>query len=512
MKMTRARRRLAGFGLVAALTGAAATPAMAAEPAPTIQIFVNNITVAPDGPEKWGDVLALVPGAPDEYVVTIDRTGISGFAAVDVPSAEYVTCTADGAVLSCKVKNPFGDAGLLGLEFSVTAKKDAVPGDSGELAVTVSAPGLGSGSYRSTIRVGEGVDLVAGALDTQTVQPGGRVVAPLTVANRGDRPVNGAVLLVFGASYGLSKPSQHSNCTYLTEMPFDSVFACTFDAALQSGDSYGLAAPLSFEVPADIWAPSDQWGHAEWFTVGDWEDFASATGFGELPSAPGTGEPLTLQPIAKMPARTAAAPQTDISPYDNGTDIRVEVHGNNRGDLAAVGATLTGNVGDKLKATVGVKNVGPVVGSGPFTVVLVSLPEGTTAVAKPADCEDVDQDFWDEYGAGRPMPEYLCFPAEPVQQGETAGFTFTVRLDRADSGASGTVSLMHLTDDGQVVADRDPANDTAKIMVNPTAGAGGGLPVTGAPTWLLAGLGTALLALGAAGFAIARRRRIRFVA
>ncbi|MEU8813965.1 LPXTG cell wall anchor domain-containing protein [Actinoplanes sp. NPDC048796] len=45
-----------------------------------------------------------------------------------------------------------------------------------------------------------------------------------------------------------------------------------------------------------------------------------------------------------------------------------------------------------------------------------------------------------------------------------------------------------------------------------TGGAGGGLPVTGSATGLVAAVGGVLLLLGAAGYVIGRRRRSRFVA
>ncbi|SCF07052.1 LPXTG-motif cell wall anchor domain-containing protein [Micromonospora echinospora] len=65
------------------------------------------------------------------------------------------------------------------------------------------------------------------------------------------------------------------------------------------------------------------------------------------------------------------------------------------------------------------------------------------------------------------------------------------------------------------------ATPSATPSVAPTAapsasagagGEGGGLPVTGAGTATVAGVGGALLLLGGAGFLIARRRRTRFVA
>jgi LPXTG-motif cell wall-anchored protein len=62
------------------------------------------------------------------------------------------------------------------------------------------------------------------------------------------------------------------------------------------------------------------------------------------------------------------------------------------------------------------------------------------------------------------------------------------------------------------------ATTTAVVVPSPSAststsgGDGGGLPVTGAATGTVAGIGAVLLLIGGAGFLIGRRRRSRFVA
>ncbi|MBM0275068.1 LPXTG cell wall anchor domain-containing protein [Micromonospora tarensis] len=53
---------------------------------------------------------------------------------------------------------------------------------------------------------------------------------------------------------------------------------------------------------------------------------------------------------------------------------------------------------------------------------------------------------------------------------------------------------------------------TPSVSSGAAGGNGGGLPVTGANTLTVAGLGAALLLLGGAGYVIGRRRRSRFVA
>ncbi|MFG3577666.1 ALF repeat-containing protein [Micromonospora chersina] len=57
-----------------------------------------------------------------------------------------------------------------------------------------------------------------------------------------------------------------------------------------------------------------------------------------------------------------------------------------------------------------------------------------------------------------------------------------------------------------------PAPASSATLGAPGGGEGGGLPVTGADTATVAGIGGALLLLGGAGYLIGRRRRSRFVA
>lgn len=67
----------------------------------------------------------------------------------------------------------------------------------------------------------------------------------------------------------------------------------------------------------------------------------------------------------------------------------------------------------------------------------------------------------------------------------------------------------------------NPTNNTARIVITGgqggsgdgsggSGGSGGGLPVTGAPAVALAGVGAAVLALGAVLFVMFRRRRVAF--
>jgi LPXTG-motif cell wall-anchored protein len=87
--------------------------------------------------------------------------------------------------------------------------------------------------------------------------------------------------------------------------------------------------------------------------------------------------------------------------------------------------------------------------------------------------------------------------------------TETLTIEPGDTGEAtfdaeeGTVVTVTIGDQSEEVAWTEPAD---------CDGAGGGLPVTGASTGLVAGAALALLALGGGLFLVARRRRITFTA
>ncbi|NBE82485.1 LPXTG cell wall anchor domain-containing protein [Micromonospora rubida] len=70
----------------------------------------------------------------------------------------------------------------------------------------------------------------------------------------------------------------------------------------------------------------------------------------------------------------------------------------------------------------------------------------------------------------------------------------------------------------RLAGDPSEGNDIATITVKAGTGTGGGgggdggLPVTGASTGLIAGIGGLLLVAGVGGYLVAKRRRTRFVA
>ncbi|CCH18544.1 hypothetical protein [Micromonospora lupini] len=519
-----ARRWLAGIavvGLLATASAAAAQPVAAvgapAQPVAALGLYANSAIVAPGGPQKWVALHSLAPQSLGTYTVRVDRSAVTAFA--DVREGEgRSTCTTQGPVLTCTVdgaNEPDQDLLTLG----VTARADAEVGRSGELALTVTAPGVGTATYRSTVSIGEGVDLATASDLELNGTLGSTVGVPLSVTNRGATTARGLVLYLYGFN-GMTPGKRYKNCEY-TDLDLDnSAFACTFDNSLAPGETLGVDPTFAGTVGADTWAPNLYYNFAYWFTPADWAEFQSQY----RPAAPlgpkGSDPALTLVPADDTSAR--ALGQTDTRFVNNDTTITLTVAGDQRADVAAVGATVTGAVGTTAAMTVGFANNGPARAGDPgqqglVVVTSVTLPAGVTAVSVSTSCVDPTDEQWRPGKPGARL--YECSASGGVARGERMGFEFGLRIDRAGSQTGG-VALRTRSGPGPI-ADLKPANDTAKILINPRGngnggdggngdggggGDGGSLPITGASTGLIAGLGALLVVLGMGGYLLARRR------
>ncbi|WP_030491360.1 LPXTG cell wall anchor domain-containing protein [Micromonospora chokoriensis] len=523
------RRWLAGLGVAGALVAASATPASAAPatfaaPIDNLDLYANNVIVAPGGTEKWVTLFSLITERqPGDYTIKVDRSKIDGFADVE-DSGE--NCTESGAILTCKVEDQDDDGSYLNLvSLLVRAKADAKPDQKGELSFTVTPDGKsGSASYSSTVEIGEGVDLTTNESLELKGAPGATLKAPFQVTNRGEVPAEDAVLFVVGAD-GLQPSKRYENCEY-TEGPLhDFAFACRFDTTIGKNSSFRLDDSFGFTVPTDSWAPNTFGGFSTWFTPADWDEYRSEA---ELPAKlgpNGTEGELKLEPAANLRSR-----QTDVNPLDNSTWVDLQVTGNQRADVAARGAKVTGDVGATVALTVGYVNNGPAaVNTGgsesPWISTTVTLPKGVTAVRAPESCFDAEDDGWE---SGKPGARvYQCFVPGSIKKGEKVDYEFQLRIDQA-GGQAGEVKLRTGHEETEI-KDLDPANDVAKILVNAAGGTdgggnaggsnggngggdGGSLPITGQSTGLIAGIGALLLAAGVGGYLVAKRRRTRFVA
>ncbi|WP_377509807.1 cell wall anchor protein [Micromonospora vulcania] len=513
-------------GAAAVLVVVSATP-VPAVPAKDLKVYANNALVAPGGPANSISLYGITEGRGDDYTVTVDRSKVSGIAQVRNSSTDV--CTESGAILTCKHPDEPDDASYLNLvSVSVQAKDDARPGQEGELLFTVTDDATSSStSFRSTVSIGAGVDLVAQEAVDLTGAPGATFETPLRMENRGAKATEGVVLFVV-ASDGLVPTKRYRNCEYTNEGWFELAFACHFDVTLDPGAAVRLDSGFGFRVPDDTFAPSGHIANARWRTPADWEAFKSATNSNDDRWQKGTEGELTLDSVALR-----RVPQTDLTPRDAETLVRVQVTGDQGVDVAALGATVTGEVGAVVPVKIGYLNNGPAAinigGTGYWVEPKITLPTGVTALKVPESCSI-------RAGAGTPgVPVYVCFWPDRLSKGDKAEFEFELRIDKAD-GQPGEVKAA--IENG--TKDLDATNDSAPIVVTVTPGGGdgspgggdgdgdgvgdgdgdggqaggddGSLPITGARAGLIVGVGGVLLALGAAGYLLARRRRTRFVA
>jgi hypothetical protein len=518
------RRLLAGAGVAGALVAASAAPAFAAPGDVRLAVYPFDTTVAAGvttGTEFDPAFFASADITIEDPAITYDLSGAKGVVtAVLDEDSDCAKKDADTVVCAREWPIEFS-AGMSGdpLEFSIRAAEGAEPGASGTVRVTLTGRDIEPVTGTAKVRVGEGVDLTAGRNTTAKAAPGDAFTATGTVRNSGPKTVAGLAVL-FDNDRSFVAATKFSNCMYAGS----SVRACTFDQELPAGASYRLAVP--YTLGADTLAPGGEYGGTQWLTAAEHEDltdYAKDTGWdlGE----PGDGGVLKLERVATQ--RAARAPQTDVNPDDNWSHIEVTVTGRNGANLAAIGDAVTGAAGDVVTATVGVVNKGPAAvdwsrSGETIAWTAVKIPAGTTAVEVPAECipDDGSGGNWDDRGKpGRKA--YHCPNAEyvlGVDAPET--YDFSLRIDTVIPDAAGAVVVNGPCECSQFERDSDPSDNTARLVVNPTAGGGtgggagggAGLPVTGPMGATIAGAGLLLLAGGAVGVAAVRRGRTRFVA
>ncbi|BCL15013.1 LPXTG cell wall anchor domain-containing protein [Micromonospora sagamiensis] len=513
-----ARRLLAGLGVVAALVATPANPASADLSDVKIDFYFPDVTVAAGSPGKVESAIlsASRPVVLRDVTMRFDFSGLSGKVIVSEPDDFGYCTTPEPSVLLCT--DPFEvsleEWGLAGILPVTIAPTDGTDEATGKLKVTFSAAGVDPLTRESSVRVGEGVDLAAGPETETSAKPGEAFDASLAVRNAGTTTVKGSSLVFFG-DHALRAGEKYRNCTY----DGDHLRTCNFDEELAPGTDY--RASLDLVLGKDTYAPGRAYGEAIWMTRAEYEDFAAYLAEqGVSTGEPGTGGTLTLT----TGRRQARAAQADTDPMNNHGLITVTTTGKNGSDLAAIGDKLTGAAGAKVTATVGFRNNGPATldytrAGSSVTYVRVGVPEGTTVVEAPESCAPVKGEEWGEPGeaGGR---SYFCFAGSLAIAGEDETFDFTLRVDKVVPNAKGTVEVnVSCQCDGGFDHDLKPANDTAAVLVNAAGGGGGGtgdgdggLPVTGAQTGLIVGVGGLLLALGVGGFVLSRRRRTRFVA
>jgi LPXTG-motif cell wall-anchored protein len=351
----------------------------------------------------------------------------------------------------------------------------------------------------TVIRAKGGVDLELEPIADLKLGRGQSANLPIVVRNTGSETVDsiGVVLL---AESGLEALTNYRNCIVEDETEILGGVICLFEQEFPAGATFTVpeATPLRIRVAADAGGPYTYGGAV--VAVGVNDEAAAAL-------AKKSGPTLRLQSVKSAGDVTDGEAPDDINVEDNLAAFGVTVP-KSSADVAAVGASFTGAIGDTKTVQVGVRNLGPT-GLVPGSVDWIPTVRVTTPTG--IDLTEVDEacapgtglDDFDFRDAGTvDGRDYICLLLGRLGKGDAELFAFTGTIADAAHTAGSVV-----VDGGS--QDTAKANDKAAIQVRLTAGGGGGgLPTTGAPAGWVALGGVLLLLAGFAIFVVARRRRI----
>jgi LPXTG-motif cell wall-anchored protein len=490
----------------ALVLGGLAAPAQAAPAAPLSDIWVSGgqEVKVPQGGSKTLDVDIYNNGAADadDVVVTF----------LNVDPNLRLTLPADCTGMSC----PVGDVEARDrTHLTVTVE---VVGDKARSSFEM-RPDDGRGDIVDVERYPEGVDLEVAPIVNPRAGRGQSARVPIIVRNDGTEAVRKFGVAV-GTGYGLRPVAGYRDCESFDDVADRKTFGkvpvpgslgsgpavfCTFDQEIAPGATFELpvTAPIRIAVDRDLGGP---------FTYGGW---VVAVGLG------GAGQSLPGGPSGRNQfGHDDAVPEYNDG--DNASSFGVTLD-RSAADSAAVGATLSGAIGDRETFEVGVRNLGPTtVIDGIYDLHEHWYPNVRVRIPAGLRLTGVDKDCWPGTGPELENPrkhgvvegvDYVCDGRGELRTtavGETVTLAFTGTLTGEDSEAGWVVA-----DGGK--QDGNARNDKAAITIalggstegeNPGGGGGGGLPITGAPVGWVALGGAVLLIAGAVAAFVFRRRRI----
>jgi LPXTG-motif cell wall-anchored protein len=495
-------------GLAGPVLAAVALPLpVSAAPAPTPTLNFEHMTVVPGGPAKYQIPYYWAyehPFTLHDVKATIDASKLPKTIKAGFAAGQNDNCSTTGTLITCSYEAlgaPDGFASFANMSYQ--AGNGAVAGDEGPVTLKVSSKELGTTTRTAQVTVADQVQLLGpdGEMTKSLAsEPGSTAGVPLSVLNAGGNAITGVELFFL-----LDEPEatfqKYSNCWYGTSAAY-----CHFDTELAPGTAYDTT--MNLRISPQSPAPTTVGGDFDWRTPADNRDHADLV----KAQHPVRGTEGTLSLTPRRPARRAA-PQTNLYSFSYQSRY-VDVEGDQRADLAAVGAEVTGPTGSTVTATVGTKNVGKAYFYDypePGANVTVTAPAGTTVVGTPEGCQ-------------KSGTAYLCTATtSPLAVDKAVTWPFRLRIDKA-----GTLTgKVEVTVD---ISDRNAANDKAGLVVTTSAagggnpgspgaggdtggqGGGGSLPITGANAAVIGVAGGLLIAGGVVAYLLTRRRKDRFVA
>jgi len=518
-----------GAGLAAVVTAAFAavsTPSPAAAAALDLSVHFGIDVAEVDNGGTHINAWLYNYGDADASGVTV-TFDFGDLRDVDPEMPDYTdSCEEEGAVVTCNAGVlPAGGGGDVFIPFYLTSEQGAEPGPAGKVTTVIKGTAPDGSTQSNTVElpvtiVASGADLVALADDLNTpekpVGPGDVLPIPSGIFNEGDSTAKGwfvRIQLTTGATF----VEEYEDCTYDGIWPGEhpegyvygpSQVLCTApDVELPAGQGLLFADPETGEslfnatFGKNLRGPEQLDGMVE---VGLIEDLANDRAARTARKGKGTS---FADAVAALQTTSRSKALRELDTEDNVVWFNFWSKANSH-DFSVTTTPVSGAIGETVKVPFTVVNNGPSDGAAGWTFV---APAGTVFV--PGETNGFWCYFHDESGA--PVDELRTvgcsneseWPSTASGRGVVQG-TMTLRIDAAP-GNDGTLTVRPYG----APTELNPDNNVAKLVVTVgDGGSGGGLPVTGAKAGVAAGVGAAVLALGAVLFVVARRRRIVTVA
>ncbi len=477
---------------------------------------------------NWGDQPA------SDVTMTFDASDLHE---VDISVPDWIDhCDANGRIVTCELTGLPAQHTEWVNAFELRSKQQAKPGPAGTLKGTIHAFGPDGAEYISggdldVVIVESGPDLVASTADLSGPDDpvGGGDVHPVTagIYNDGDTPTDEWYVQI-SVPAGAGIVEQYSDCEYRDWWPGEhpegyvygpNVVTCPAPPNLEplgvgEGIEFVDAEGTSlFHVAfgKNLRGPAEDSGAVEVGLVDDLEDERSPKSLTRNGSAGKT----FADAVADLKPTTRAARLREGNTENNWASFSFWTKPNTH-DFAVTAEPVNGAIGEIVEIPYTVVNNGPSDGGASWTF---KAPTGTVLVA--------DEDY------NGPWCYFLDNNGQPVEELPEVTCSTESEWPAIASGYEGVKGLMKLRiistpgDDGTLrvrshtgPTESDPANNEVKLIVTVGGngngnggsddgngnGGSGGLPITGAKTALLGGIGGGIVVIGAVLIHFARRR------
>jgi hypothetical protein len=517
----------------AALIGAP-TVAHAADSLPDLSVSFDRDPVAEiDNSEAFVGVYVYNYGeAPASAVtLTLDLSKLSDDVIATAP--DWNGCKLEDQKVTCPVgaleAGQTDDIPALIL----ASRTGAAIGPAGEVSVTIDGaeddanPGDDTTTFPVTV-IASGPDLVVVADDLTTeknpVGPGDKVPFHGAIGNEGDTAATDATITL-NLPTAATVVERYSDCTYVSYFPNaiggayvygPGAITCPLPT-LEPNEGLLLFDPATGESLFNVTfgrnlpGPDQNYGNIEAHLA---DEAQAAKG---VKRVAGTG-PSFAAAAAKLQKKTQASTSAlakrksalrEIDESDNYASFAFWSKKNTL-DVRVDAKPISGKVGQIVKLRYEIVNQGPSDGGGPS--MLITAPSGT--VLLPAEWCYTDGTENEQ----RPESKKLRCNFESEYPAVASGYgkvTTTVRLKiKSTPGKDGTIYAESCCVGS---TDSNKANNTARIVfttgggtgaTGDDGGSGGGLPITGSPVALVAGIGGAVVVIGIVLMFVFRRRRL----